>query len=857
MPEQTNNFRGELLDEIARRTPYYVPEWRFNTVEPDAGTALAYIWADMLSGTLERFSRLRENYRRVLLDAVGSTPAKPINAKGYLVFSATEDDEASSNSAKHNNPPTCIIVPARTASEAALNAALETDRDLVVSSARITDIYLINSEKDICKHYDSLTDITLFADENKQMRIWTLRHPYAFNVRNSLRLSFGGVSPALLCGENVKWQFLSASAAEEADFDENHTAEWCDFVSVVPYESVLTLEFPNSEAKFCTAVRFTINDEAVFRGLPLSRVLAFSSESELLPDAVYTNDVLQLLPELQPTDEPQELEAFYPFGQKFMPFDCLNITCGEAFFKPGAAVELTFDLAFEKTLIDGYPDPQIRMKRIMKASDLRPPKEFEVTISTVAWEYFNGTGWAALPVTLKDTTAVLGSTASPGNLFAAGSDAFRRYSLSFTCPNDFQPIVCGAHNANFIRVRVIAVDNLFRQKGYYLSPRIKSLRFSYNFERGIKITDTEVKENLTFRRVTLDAPTPIITRLQSPAAMYFAFDKPFEGSTILFELRQGSRQAAPQSPLKLNWEYYSTAGWTTPDIHDETLSFSVTGLITFQAPVPCEKFSIAGQTAYWWRLVYSTDCEASSAYARAAHKPVICRFWHNAVSAKARTPGTAANLPAYSFQSLTAPIAGIAEVFNPLSSSGGCDEETESAVISRLTAAFNHGGRAISRYDYESLTRQASIQVVRCRCYPNTDSFGVKALNHICLAVLQADTHTNFLPLQKTVLEYISARQPLTDRATLHITEPAFITVSLTIRAVAENMNLVFVVKRRVFDTLANFLDPITGGIDGQGWEIGTLPSPQHIASVLRRVPGVLYLESAEAAYNVWTGAAY
>jgi len=62
-------------------------------------------------------------------------------------------------------------------------------------------------------------------------------------------------------------------------------------------------------------------------------------------------------------------------------------------------------------------------------------------------------------------------------------------------------------------------------------------------------------------------------------------------------------------------------------------------------------------------------------------------------------------------------------------------------------------------------------------------------------------------------------------------------------------MAAVLTLKRRIQEELVRYLDPVEGGAAGTGWEIGELPSPNQLATVLKGVEGLLYIQSLEVAY--------
>ncbi len=748
MTEQT------LLNALVERAPYYVPEWRFNPSSPDAGAVLAMLWCKMFSGTLERFERLPDNCRRALLDVMGSEPKSALPSRGILVFKVKDRVRIPAG--------TGVVCPEKPES------VLETDQDLIVSPGGVEAVYYASPSRDAVRLYAGVQNITLFSAEPPAPHVWTFHHPFAFHVspKASLRLrtELHNMEITALCGEEAFWEYGDGE-------------RWEPLTARPDGDAIL---FPGERELSCRAIRFTLRGGEVSNAA-LSGVTALPSGNALFPDAVYTGDTQQ------PGDQ------VYPFERRFIPGLCFYIASEDALNKPGASVEVSFYLSFEDFPIEGYPETQIRLKKLMKASELEPPKEYVIDIAEVIWEYYNGTGWSVL-------------RAGEPDMFADGSA--RWCKLRFTCPDDMAPAVWGAHELPFIRARVLTVNNLFRMHGRYRTPVISGLRLRYAGE--FPIHKSEVFEYMDTREVVPGEPVPLRGGVQSPDAVYLAFDKPFSQGNLLFDLEPGS-------PLRLRWEYAISGDWKPLDIHDGTDGLSKTGILTYQVSAPCTITRMFGREAYWMRICLTE----SGGFTR----PRLKGLHENAVPASARVAGEAANLPPGAFRSLLSPVAGVTAVFNPLVCVGGAAEEDEEGVIRRLTAALFHGGRAVSPADYEALALEASPLVLRARFYCRTDENGAEDPDSNCLAVL---SDCPFDTLKKEVHDYLAARRSL-GTGTLYVVPARFIAVNVTVHAAIAAPDEALGVKKMITESLSRFLDAIRGE-----QQIGSLPPPEEIAVVLR-----------------------
>ena len=802
IPLIDSRTKEDILEEIGRRAPYYTPEWRYHPEDPDAGTALAFIWANMMSGIIDRYNRVLENYRRVLLDAVGSEPLPPLPAQGYLCF--TPHKEAG-----------FIVVPAGSGASAPDNpeAALVTERETAVSAAKITGLFYTDPDADICKRYESMTNITLFESVKSGAHIWTFEHPFAFDVSGGAALKLEISSSAMLTGAGVYWQFK---------LDD----EWHDFTYVEPLENTITLRLPNEQTGICTSIRFILAECPELREQTLSGIGVFPSGAQLIPEAIYAGD----------TQAPDT--GFYPFDRRFMPYNSFYLSCREALSKPGAVVELSFDLRTEEIAIEGYPQPEIHWKRVMKPGELQPPETFEIAIADTAWEYFNGTGWNSLPIENKGKNV--------RTVFATEQKTLIHYTLSFICPSDIAPTVWGAHDTLFIRARIVGVDNLFRTNGHYLTPWLERPRFRYYYKNSIRLAKALVAENLDTHEVSLTEPIELSGRIYEKPAVYLAFSHPFADGSILLQLTSGANIP------KLAWEYYSEDGWITLDVHDETNGLSKTGIVFYHASIPASKLRLMGLDAWWMRIA-----NISPRYDVLAQSGVFLQgIYENAATAQARVPGKDSNLSAGAYQTMLSSIPGIAAVVNPLSSHGGCAGESEDRIITRLSEEFNHGDRVISRADVESLARKSSLQILRCRFFPFTNLMGDASPGDSCLVVLReggASRQDDFSLLSEQIGSFLADRRlpAFSFGSYLHIIEPHFIQVNITLHGGIAEITSALTIKADILKALESYLDPLGGGENGDGWQIGELPSPSRITLMLREATKLAYIRTLSVKYTM------
>ena len=79
----TGHTKKELLEKIEEYAKSFTPEWNFNPQQPDAGTALALIFAEQMSENIEKYHTLWEYYQEefnIFMPNLFRKPPKPASA---------------------------------------------------------------------------------------------------------------------------------------------------------------------------------------------------------------------------------------------------------------------------------------------------------------------------------------------------------------------------------------------------------------------------------------------------------------------------------------------------------------------------------------------------------------------------------------------------------------------------------------------------------------------------------------------------------------------------------------------------------------------------------------------------------
>lgn len=202
------------------------------------------------------------------------------------------------------------------------------------------------------------------------------------------------------------------------------------------------------------------------------------------------------------------------------------------------------------------------------------------------------------------------------------------------------------------------------------------------------------------------------------------------------------------------------------------------------------------------------------------------------------------NVPAGAINQLLSGVVA-AGVSNPRPAEGGADGEPLAAVYTRGPQVVRHRQQAISLSDYESLAREASPAVAVARALPATHASGRPEPGWVKLIIMPHSQEAQPQPsfgLRRQIANYLSARTPAGLGGRLFVAGPDYLPVGVEAVIAPRDLAAAGQVMADVALTLANFLHPLTGGPDGQGWPFGRDVYLSDLAAALERAPGVDYV---------------
>jgi len=213
--------------------------------------------------------------------------------------------------------------------------------------------------------------------------------------------------------------------------------------------------------------------------------------------------------------------------------------------------------------------------------------------------------------------------------------------------------------------------------------------------------------------------------------------------------------------------------------------------------------------------------------------------------------GRAGNVAASSISQPLTGLAGVEKVFNPVAAEGGADAETLSQVAERGPRTLIHRGRGLAAADLETMAREASPAVAVARALPTIDPAGRSRPGWVTLVILPSSEEPRPYPsvgLRERVRRYLEERceAGVAEARRLTVTGPDYFTVDVSATLIPSDPASAGDVEEAARGELGEFLHPLIGGPDGEGWEPGRSVYLSDVAAVLERVDGVDAVERLE-----------
>ena len=213
--------------------------------------------------------------------------------------------------------------------------------------------------------------------------------------------------------------------------------------------------------------------------------------------------------------------------------------------------------------------------------------------------------------------------------------------------------------------------------------------------------------------------------------------------------------------------------------------------------------------------------------------------------------GRRGNVSKGAIRTLKSSIPFVASVENLESAQGGVDGETIEQAKARGPILLRTRSRAVTAEDYEAIALEAAPELARVECVTaGEDDVAAGSLRVLVVpAAPQEDGRIEFAELvpSEETLQRIAERldEVRLIGTRVSVEPPSYRGVTVVARIVARPKADVERIQKEALDALYGYLNPISGGPDGDGWPFGRPVQSGEVYGLLQRIRGVDMVEDA------------
>ena len=201
--------------------------------------------------------------------------------------------------------------------------------------------------------------------------------------------------------------------------------------------------------------------------------------------------------------------------------------------------------------------------------------------------------------------------------------------------------------------------------------------------------------------------------------------------------------------------------------------------------------------------------------------------------------GEAANLPEDSIVTMRDSNRFVSEVTNPFPTYGGYDAYTEESTMEYITGVLRSRNRVVTEGDILDMLRQTSYSVVGIKCGLDVDALGNPAPGRVTVAVLTKEynkgTHIFHEIKDEMRKKLEECGSFLVMGREVQLTQPHFLRLNVRLWLEKDTMENAYDMQNTAYTVIEEFIHPLTGGLDGTGWKIGSFPRVSQIRAYLRK----------------------
>lgn len=622
-PTVDDRTQAELVAELTELADQYVDGWEPES--EDMASAVLEVGSAFGADLIQQLNRLPQKHRAALFETLGVTRRPPQAARLPLSVSV-------STHLDHN-----VTVPggtqaiATTADDETEPFEIPPERGFEATPASLSECYAVDPDSDLIVSHAGLTEgdsETLFVGSNQQQHAIYLGDDSLFRLDpgSVIEVDLRGSVDAEALTTHGRWEYYGAdeegsegwhSLPIDDDPDPRVGVESDSLGLRLDRRSASTqstdsgysirLRLPgacvpttvaDTESRWIRCRLETATPACFDTEIESIRVrVDHSTETDhITPDAGFATDVPLAL-----GDE----SAVRPFGRRPQPSSTMYLSSAAVFTKPGAIATLTFHPPADDSITDtgrAVDDLNTASETDrLQAADfgaLGGPPE-------ISWEYWNGSGWAGLPVRADDTDC----------LRTAGE-------VRFEVPDDIEPTAVSGTESRWIRARLVGGSygqppgSATDSPGDTVVGAPDAPQYSYislGYDHAPTAVDHVATEN---NGVSKTVPRPVdrywpFSRLpESHQTLYVGFDAVLcEGPIPLFIPLADTGSPRAFDP-GIQWEYCvdpETDSWSALPVEDGTAGLTERGVVSLRFPEPTTAHERFGTRCHWIRAVVTGD----------------------------------------------------------------------------------------------------------------------------------------------------------------------------------------------------------------------------------------------------------
>lgn len=200
--------------------------------------------------------------------------------------------------------------------------------------------------------------------------------------------------------------------------------------------------------------------------------------------------------------------------------------------------------------------------------------------------------------------------------------------------------------------------------------------------------------------------------------------------------------------------------------------------------------------------------------------------------------GSAANLEEKKITVMYNSVRYVSGVENPFPMYGGYDGYSEKSAENMVSGMLYTRNRAVTEKDFFYVISQTSFGVKKVKCVSDMDLFGKPKKGVLTVAVLIQEFEKGvqiFSEMKESMRKrLLNSTGLIPGGKELILTPPHFVKLNIRLWLERETMEQAYEIQSKAVSLIREFIDPLNGGIEKHGWEIGTFPGISQIAAYIK-----------------------